>query len=131
MDHRWGMRIAVDLGVQLLYLPRTIGIGRLVNISVSGALVRSGFAPPLCARIRVARGPGDLAGVQWDAIEGHVVRHHREGFGLEWAELAPVGICTLLVESSRSRGRGLTSPQLICTRNDFPAQLDRRLRGNG
>ncbi|MEJ1961244.1 MAG: hypothetical protein WDO56_06760 [Gammaproteobacteria bacterium] len=59
------------------------------------------------------------------------MRHHGEGFGLEWAELAPVGICTLLVESTRSRGRLPASPQLLCTWRDLPAKLDLRLRRNG
>ncbi|MEJ1961245.1 MAG: hypothetical protein WDO56_06765 [Gammaproteobacteria bacterium] len=62
MDHRWGMRVAVDIGVQLFCPPRTIGVGRLVDVSMSGALVRSGFIPPLFARVRVAGTLGELQG---------------------------------------------------------------------
>jgi hypothetical protein len=131
MDHRWGMRVAVDHGVQILCRPRTVGVGRLVNISVSGALVLSGFIPPLLARVAVAGPANDPAGPLWESIEGYVVRHQRDGFGLEWVELAPVGICTMLVESARGRGRGASPPQLIHTRQDLPATLDPRFRRNG
>ncbi len=131
MDHRWGMRVAVDLGVQIYCQPRTVGVGRLVNISVSGALVLSGFIPPLLARVGVSGPANEPAGALWDSIEGYVVRHQRDGFGLEWAELAPVGICTLLVESARGRGRSAAAPQLLCTRHDLPANLDLGLRDGG
>ena len=47
MDHRWGQRVAVDLAVQLLCHPRTIAVGRLMNVSVSGAYVRTGLVPAL------------------------------------------------------------------------------------
>ena len=124
MDHRWGMRVSVDLGVQIFCPPRTVGVGRLVNVSMSGALVRSGFIPPLLARVRVASSLVEPAEAPWDAVEGYVVRHQRDGFGIEWAMLAPVGICTLLVEWTRLRRRGLAAPQLICTRRDLPAKLD-------
>jgi len=131
MDHRWGMRVAMDLGVQIFCRPRTLGVGRLVNISVSGAFVRSGFIPPLLARVRVTGAAQKPVGVLWDSVEGYVVRHQRDGFGLEWVELAPVGICTLLVESVSRQGRGVNAPQLICTRHDLPANLDPGFRRNG
>ena len=131
MDHRWGMRVAVDLSVQIFCRPRTVGIGRLANVSVSGAFVRSGFIPPLLARVRVMSAAEKPAGAFWDSVEGYVVRLQREGFGLEWVELAPVGICTLLVESVRGRGRGVTAPQLICTRRDLPANPEPGIRRNG
>ncbi len=53
MDHRWGQRVAVDLAVQLLCHPRTIAVGRLMNVSVSGAYVRTGLVPALLAPVRI------------------------------------------------------------------------------
>jgi hypothetical protein len=32
-----------------------------------------------------------------EAIEGYVVRRERGGFGIEWFELAPAGICRFLL----------------------------------
>jgi hypothetical protein len=97
MDHRWGQRVAVDLAVQLLCHPRTIAVGQLVNVSVSGAFVRTGLVPPLLAPVRILGFLSEHDGMRRAAIEGYVVRRERGGFGLEWFELAPSGICRFLL----------------------------------
>ena len=97
MDHRWGQRIVVDLAVQLLWQPRTIAVGRLVNASVSGAYVRTGLVPALLAPVRILGFLSESEGTRRAAIEGYVVRREREGFGIEWFELAPAGICRFLL----------------------------------
>ena len=97
MDHRWGQRVAVDLAVQLLCHPRTIAVGRLMNVSVSGAFVRTGVVPALLAPVRIVGFLSETEGTRREAIEGYVVRRERDGFGIEWFELAPAGICRFLV----------------------------------
>jgi hypothetical protein len=97
MDHRWGQRVAVDLAVQLLCHPRTIAVGRLMNVSVSGAFVRTGLVPALLAPVRILGFLSETEGTRRAAIEGYVVRRERDGFGIEWFELAPAGICRFLV----------------------------------
>ena len=97
MDHRWGQRVAVDLAVQLLCHPRTIAVGRLMNVSVSGAFVRTGFVPALLAPVRILGFLSETEGTRRAAIEGYVVRRERDGFGIEWFELAPAGICRFLL----------------------------------
>lgn len=97
MDHRWGQRIVVDLPVQLLCHPRTIAVGRLTNVSVSGAYVRTGLVPALLAPVRILGFLSESEGTRRAAVEGYVVRREREGFGIEWFELAPAGICRFLV----------------------------------
>lgn len=97
MDHRWGHRITVDLAVQLLCHPRTIAVGRLMNVSVSGAYVRTGLVPALLAPVRILGFLSESEGTRREAIEGYVVRREREGFGIEWFELAPAGICRFLI----------------------------------
>ena len=97
MDHRWGQRVAVDLAVQLLCHPRTIAVGRLMNVSVSGAFVRTGLVPALLAPVRILGFLSETEGTRRAAIEGYVVRRERDGFGIEWFELAPAGVCRFLV----------------------------------
>jgi len=98
MDHRWGQRVAVDLAVQLLCHPRTIAVGRLMNVSVSGAFVRTGLVPALLAPVRIVGFLSETEGTRRAAVEGYVVRRERDGFGIEWFELAPAGICRFLME---------------------------------
>jgi hypothetical protein len=98
MDHRWGQRITVDLAVQLLCHPRTIAVGQLANVSVSGAFVRTAMVPALLAPVRILGFLSEREGARREAIEGYVVRRERGGFGIEWFELAPAGICRFLME---------------------------------
>ena len=104
MDHRWGQRVAVDLTVQLLCHPRTIAVGRLMNASVSGAFVRTGLVPALLAPVRILGFLSETEGTRRAAIDGYVVRREREGFGIEWFELAPAGICRFLMADVDSSG---------------------------
>ena len=97
MDHRWGQRVEVDLGVQLLCHPRTIAVGRLMNVSVSGAYVQAGFIPALLAPVRILGFLSEHDGARRAGIEGYVVRRGTGGFAIEWFELAPAGVCRFLV----------------------------------
>ena len=97
MDHRWGQRITVDLAVQLLCHPRTIAVGQLANVSVSGAFVRTAMVPALLAPVRILGFLSEREGARREAIEGYVVRRERGGYGIEWFELAPAGICRFLL----------------------------------
>ena len=76
MEHRWGKRISVDIPVQLQTRGGIVTIGRILNISRTGALIKVGTALPLFARVDihvnghsmpsyVARIDGDLLGVEW------------------------------------------------------------------
>jgi hypothetical protein len=87
----------VDLAVQLLCHPRTIAVGRLMNVSVSGAYVHTGLVPALLAPVRILGFLSEVEGTRREAIEGYVVRRERGGFGIEWFELAPGGICRFLM----------------------------------
>src|SRR3954469_5340793 len=99
MDHRWGQRVTVDLAVQLLCHPRTIAVGRLMNVSVSGAYVRTGLIPALLAPVRILGFLSETHGTRAGGNAGYVVRRAGGGFGIEWFELAPAGICRFLMTS--------------------------------
>jgi hypothetical protein len=89
----------VDLAVQLLCHPRTVAVGRLMNVSVSGAYLRTGLVPALLAPVRILAFLSEGEGTRREAIEGYVVRRECGGFAIEWFELAPAGICRFLIAS--------------------------------
>jgi hypothetical protein len=88
MDHRWGLRIAVDTPVLLIYPAHATGRGRMTEVSTSGAFVQTQFAPPDLVRIHIAGA--------FEEIEAYIVRRSRHGIAVEWAEFSPPPICTLL-----------------------------------
>jgi hypothetical protein len=96
MDHRWGFRLPVDIGVRLVHMPYTLGAGRLREISISGAFVRTGIQLPLLARIRILGSSRDYD--SRDALEAYVVRRGRSGYALEWSELSPVALTFIAPE---------------------------------
>jgi hypothetical protein len=65
-----------------------VGIGRLANLSLSGALITPPFNLRVLARIQIfleSRGAKPLA----SCVDAYVVRHSNEGTGLEWCEFSP------------------------------------------
>jgi hypothetical protein len=101
MDHRWGLRLPVDIGVRLVHMPYTLGAGRLREISISGAFVRTGILLPLLARIRILGISKDYD--PRDALEAYVVRRGRSGYALEWSELSPVALTPLLPAAAQMK----------------------------
>lgn len=95
MEHRWGHRVPVDMDVQPICRPRTVGTGRLRNLSISGACVQSALALPALGMVRVVAAWPEKA-VGRAGIRACVVRTDPAGLGLEWSEPAPQGVVDLL-----------------------------------
>lgn len=95
-ERRWGVRIEVDIPVQLdLAQGRSLS-GRMRNASVSGALIECSHElpvfTPLCIRIPVVpeRVPEPIQ------LAARVVRAEHPQFGVEWREFEPSVLATLL-----------------------------------
>ena len=115
MEHRWGERFPVELIVRLHSGSTTILESRLVNTSVSGALVNTDLRLPLFSHLVVEFDVARRSGVAGQRVPAYVVRHARNGLGLEWQELAPRPIVDLLETTLRGIGPGsrhtlLTAP---------------------
>jgi hypothetical protein len=95
MDHRWGSRIAVNTPVLVIYPAHATGTGRMTEVSMSGAFVRTDFAPPDLVWIH-------LAGA-FEETEAYIVRRSEFGIAVEWVEILPLAIRALLVPQARSR----------------------------
>jgi len=65
-------------------------MGRLKDVSISGAYVSTTAPPPLLARVRIIW--RSTAGIEPVGLEGYVVRTTSDGFAIEWMEVAPPGM---------------------------------------
>jgi PilZ domain len=113
MEHRWGKRSALDIGVRLRPGSGAVDTGRLVNASLSGAFVRTGHCLPAFTRVVVELDSGGARQSAPQRIPAYVVRVVPDGFGLEWNEFAPHAIAALLASTIavRSRNAGARSAE--------------------
>lgn len=101
MDHRWGKRLPVDIEVTLEGPSGARAIGRIRNVSVSGALIATRLTVAPLARIRVTTAPR-LEAETGEAI-AYVVRQTPLGLGIEWCELAPAPVRAMLAVATSGR----------------------------
>ena len=101
MEHRWGERRSVNQPVRLTAGGRLVVLGRLQDVSHSGAFIVT------CARINplmlveVELGHGSPGGGRGGCrIPAFVVRNAADGVGVEWCEYAPAGIEVLFAVSA-------------------------------
>ena len=83
MEHHRGQRHSTDVTVQFFTRPATIGFGRVINVSATGAFMETRF--PLRHLSVLYLAPTDLDGSS-GRIAATVVRRTATGVGLEWCE---------------------------------------------
>lgn len=96
MEHRWGIRRTLNVGVKLYVRGSPPRFGRLLDASASGGYVASSPPLPIMSRVQIALG--------WDGFhrDGHlriaayVVRTDAHGIGIEWREFAPLPVLALM-----------------------------------
>jgi hypothetical protein len=88
MEHRWGSRKVIDVPVRFIALPATIGTGRIVNVSMTGAFLETGMElrPMALLYVEMIHMPKDC-GVR-RRLSASVVRQNAMGVGIEWCESA-------------------------------------------
>lgn len=96
MEHRWGMRRALSVGVKLYTRQSPPQFGRLLNASASGAYVAMSAAPPIMTRVRIALGWDSLQRGGRLRVAAHVVRVDARGIGIEWRYFAPPPVLALI-----------------------------------
>jgi hypothetical protein len=90
MEHRCGDRRPANLAVRLILPPREVLLGRIREISLSGAFVQTHRELPPLSRILVDfRAVPGMSAPLLRRIEGYVIRNGRTGVGIEWADFAP------------------------------------------
>jgi PilZ domain-containing protein len=101
MEHRRGDRITVDLPVGIKNpVTSHSRIGRLVNISVDGALIRGSFDSHVGARVHVCIEVAPHTTSPDFLIAAYLVRKAADAFAVQWAEYAPTEILAFVREYS-------------------------------
>lgn len=96
MEHRWGTRATLDVGVRLYAGSQRPIFGRLLNTSASGAYVATGTMLPIMTRVHVVLGWRRQQHDSHHRIAAYVVRVDERGVGIEWQEFAPLPLPELI-----------------------------------
>ena len=111
MEHRWGERVGVDLPVRITGHPFSVRIGRLHNLSVSGAFIKVDYDLRLLSRIQVAIEMPQRSKHEAPVLSAYVARKYKDGIGVEWCEFAPAPIPQLLYSFSARPHIRLRKPE--------------------
>ena len=84
MEHRWGERRLIDFAVRFVMMPATVGTGRIINISSTGAFMQTQSCLRILSLLYLQ--PMETPESENRHIEATVVRRDATGFGLEWCE---------------------------------------------
>jgi hypothetical protein len=111
MEHRWGKRSALDIGVRLCLASGAVSAGRLANASFSGAFVHTACRLLPFTRVIVELESGARHNTP-QRIGAYVARAEPDGLGLEWCDFAPDAIATLLARTNVVRARSPRHPSV-------------------
>ena len=96
MDHRLGMRRLLILPVRLERQGKIIALGRTLDVSLSGAYVKTSPAFTLLTRVDFVCREHRPAAIDALRIAAFVTRVTAHGLAVEWFEFAPPVIHQLL-----------------------------------
>jgi hypothetical protein len=89
MEHRWGKRNLVDIGVRISARRGVLGVGQMLDWSMTGAWIRARLNMAVLTRVMVVLISAPAQKHETHSIGAYVTRTSEEGFGVEWDELAP------------------------------------------
>ena len=129
MEHRLGTRMPVSLPVKLQHAAGTAAFGRMLNVSLSGAYVRTSVKLDPLASVGIACEGAFSGAVSAPCITAFVTRVAADGVALEWFEFAPAVIRQLMRrEQPQAKVRTVTSTAAMRTSvgivTDSPASPD-------
>jgi hypothetical protein len=84
MEHRWGERRPIDFVVKFVMMPATVGTGHIVNISSTGAFMRTQIILRHLSLLYLQ--PMESPENENNQVGATVVRLDATGVGLEWCE---------------------------------------------
>lgn len=104
MEHRLGSRMQVRLPARLDVRGGRSALGLLLNVSLSGAYVKtSGSFRPL-TRVDVGFDCGRFADSEMTRVAAFVTRTDADGVAVEWCEFAPDAVAVLTAFAARPPG---------------------------
>jgi hypothetical protein len=109
MEHRWGQRLIVDLGVRVAGRPYHVRPARVIDLSASGAYLKVRADLRLFSRVQIAIAlPQNLAHPT-PMVAAYVARKGPDGVGVEWCEYGPKPVLELLRYAAAHRRRHRTA----------------------
>jgi hypothetical protein len=115
MEHRWGERVGLDLPVRITAHPFSVRHGRLINLSVSGAMIKADYDLRVLSRIQVVIEMPHRTRSEAPSVAAYVTRSTKAGIGIEWCEFSPVVVSELLASLASRRHVRLRRPETIST----------------
>ena len=97
MEHRWGQRVATELPVMIGYDGRIFGMGRVSNVSLSGALLVTPLKVPLHASVSISPVRDGKAIAELSAC---VVRAEAGCIAVEWRDMASPQVIAFIESAS-------------------------------
>jgi hypothetical protein len=92
MEHRFGRRSVCGSVVRISAGTGIAGVGRLRDVSLSGAYVQTALDLPLYGLLSLTRATPEESGIELLAA---VVRRDANGVGVEWCETPACSICRI------------------------------------
>lgn len=101
MEHRCGRRFSIDVPVSMIALPSTIGGGRLLNMSSTGAFIQTRLVFPVLTLVYLESPDALRRDRLSERRAACVVRQCVSGIGIEWFDVAPDWVLVKAIESER------------------------------
>jgi hypothetical protein len=111
MEHRWGERVGVDIPVRITAHPFAVKHGRLTNLSVSGASIKTDFDVRPLSRIQVVLELPHKARSEAPTVPAYVARVGKSGIGIEWCEFSPPVVSEFLAALAHRRYTRIRKPE--------------------
>ena len=117
MEHRWGQRIAVDMPIQIVAAASPWKAGHLINLSITGALVKVDFKPRLLSLVVIVIDLWTPTLPDTRRFVGYVARVDQHGIGVEWCAIATSAVIDLVRTSADRMSRGIEAAELVAWRH--------------
>lgn len=123
MEHRWGRRVGLNMPVLLLTESHTPVLGRIENVSVSGAFIRVAAREPLPSYLQVEVIVPDKPSHVAERVPAFVTRRNGDGVGIEWRDLAPLPVRILVAAPDRNAAKtdGRAQSRSLSSEKELPA----------
>jgi hypothetical protein len=115
MEHRCGRRFSTDVPVSMIALPSTIGAGRILNMSSTGAFIDTRLILPVLTLVYLEEPRALRRARPSERYAACVVRQCVSGVGVEWFDVAPDWVLVNAIERDRVPAGELAqySPDLL------------------
>lgn len=113
MEHRWGRRFPLLLPVHLQWSGASRTRAQMLDLSVSGALIRTDLAPQLLSRIEVL--------AEGRVLPAMIVRRTATAIGVEWLDIGSEQVQALMAPLQKLSYSGVKPPPL---QRELPIGVD-------